>query len=354
MKQFIILISLCLIPTVGFGASQTVGSDSTVATPQANWTFDGLENKVANYAVVDEGFSMLDENTTCSFASMFPVKGSVSLKKGRMFLNRNLYFSGNGLFTNAGYVYGNQHNILFSEETDDLDSTDATTYYFDNTNIHLESNLIIKRPIVFSGTCCINGGNKKITIESPGQIDITSGSELKIINTKIKGLKDTNLKCLANDAFITIRNSKLYLNHNFEFATGSILFKMDVTISGTNQFLYSSIMTTSIDSDSTLIIKPGITFKYAPQSSNRNLLYMTDQTSNLFLNGCTLHSTKTGLQLTNGTLTIDNKVTFSGEGIYQSEAICFGNNNAQNNLNIELYADAEINIYGRLEYENTN
>ena len=247
--------------------------------------------------------------------------------------------------------------IAVGDSIDDTSVYEANSYdtlIFDNTHIQMNSDLKFTTTTIFQGNCTINGKNHKLDLNDDGTIEIASGGNLIIQNTEIIGLQNKNLKCLTNDASLTLQDCKLTLSQDFEFDTGSILFKMDVTISGTNKFIYSSSEITTIDSNSTLIIKPGTTFKYAPQTNNRNLLYMTDQTSNLFLNGCTLHSTKTGLQLTNGTLTIDNKVTFSGEGTSQSEAICFGNNIAQNDLNIEIYADAEINIYGRLEYENTN
>ena len=151
-----------------------------------------------------------------------------------------------------------------------------------------------------------------------------------------------------------LQNCDLYLSREFEFEKGSILFQSDVLISGTNGFIYESVVGSTIDSYSTLNLKNGLTFKYSPARAERNLLFMQDSTSRLFLDGCTLYSTRTGLCLTRGKLLLDNKVIFSSEGIATSEAICFGNGNSVDDLDILLLADAQVEVYGRLEYENSS
>ena len=113
-------------------------------------------------------------------------------------------------------------------------------------------------------------------------------------------------------------------------------------------------MGSTIDFNSTLYVDNGATFRYAPTRVERDLLYMKDKSSRLFLDGCTLHSTKTGMRLTRGKLLLDNNVVFSSEGNAVSEAICFGDGTAANDLDIQVLADAQVNVYGRLEYENTS
>ena len=112
-------------------------------------------------------------------------------------------------------------------------------------------------------------------------------------------------------------------------------------------------MGSTINSLSTLLLDKGLTFSYAPTAARRSLIYMTDKTSWLYVDGCTLHSTRTGLTLTRGTVLFDNKVTLSGEGRYTSEAIQFGNGVASSDLDIRLLSGAMLDVYGRLEYQNT-
>ena len=92
---------------------------------------------------------------------------------------------------------------------------------------------------------------------------------------------------------------------------------------------------------------------------------MTDRTSKIYLNGCSLYSTPTGLQLTKGTLIVDHKnylynqdgeINGSGPAATSvSQAITFGDGNADNDLNIEIMPGGNIELMsGRLLYQNAN
>jgi hypothetical protein len=113
-------------------------------------------------------------------------------------------------------------------------------------------------------------------------------------------------------------------------------------------------MSSTIAQKAMLMFDVNTTLSYDPPVADRDLLYMTDGTSALFLNACTVHSTATGLRLTRGFLFLDNGVTFSCEGNNLSESICFGDGTIGNDLNIKVMADAEVFVYGRLESKNIN
>ena len=97
-------------------------------------------------------------------------------------------------------------------------------------------------------------------------------------------------------------------------------------------------MTSTIAQKSMLFFDFDTTFSYDPPIANRDLLYMVDGTSAFFLNGCTLHSTATGLRLTKGFLFLDNGTTFSCEGTNISESISFGDGIPANDLwSVKVY-----------------
>ena len=232
-------------------------------------------------------------------------------------------------------------------------SADRNFFTFDNTNLILDGDFAIDVPVKFSGNCLINGKENKLTLKKEGQVFISSGCCLKIENLELTGINN-NILCQDNSSSIIIQNSKLKLLGDFEFTTGSILFNSDVLISGSNKFIYTSRLSSTINSNSFLYFAKGMTFSYAPKIANRNLLYMKDETSWLFLDGCTLLSTSTGIRLTRGTLFLNNDVTFSCAGIFSSQAICFGNGNAECDLSVCVLGDADLQIYGAFEYENSN
>ena len=228
----------------------------------------------------------------------------------------------------------------------------SRSFLIDNTQLTINSNVTLDAPLNFYGTCLIDTQGNKLTLGSQGEILVTDAGTLTIKNASINGLKNTNMTCEQNGASITLENCSLYLSNNFEFNTGSIIFDNDVAISGTTQFTYSSPSQSTINSKSCLHLNPGVIFSYTPSNNNRDLLYMTDNTSQLFLDSCTLHSSTAGLRLTNGTLFIDNQVFFNSDGASASEAICLGNGIIDNDINVQILADATLNISGPLEYEN--
>jgi len=227
-------------------------------------------------------------------------------------------------------------------------------YVFDNTHLFLDCDLNLNFPVEFRGECSINGQGNSISISRNGEIRVAGSGSLTLENIECCALSHKNLKCMQNNASLRFKNSKLCISHDFEFDTGSILFQEDVLVSGTSKFIYSSPMGSTIDSSSVLYFNKGSIFSYEPVTADRDLIYMTDNSSVLFLDGCSLYTTKTGLILTKGKLILDNKVTFNCQGSATSEALCFGDDNASNDLQIKILADAQVNVYGALEYRNVN
>ena len=354
INKFIFLTAIIIIASFfNIAFSATAGSDSTEGTPQSYYYFPATENdtnKIANYAIMDNGFYLEDSTTTCSFSSIFPVDGNqINLNGGRLFLFRDLIMTSTSTnIYSPGKIHGNGFSMKTSKCAEDL----SYSYTFRDIGIHIAGCLTFNAPTTFYGTSFINGNCGTFELGNNGYIEVADGN-LTLENAEIINLKSTNIRCKQNNASITIKNCRLHLSDDFYFNTGSILFDSDVIISGTSKFIYQTTQTSTIASYSNLYIDNGVTFKYNPSTDNRNLIYMTDRTSCLILDNSTLHSTTTGIRLTNGTLFIDNSSTLYSDGSHTSESICFGNGDSSNDLNINLLSGANVNVYGSLEYENT-
>ena len=256
-------------------------------------------------------------------------------------------FSHDGKYIALGRNVGNPYFSVWKMDQKDM--------LFDNTNLDFNSDSEFIVTTTFSGLCTINGNGHKVYLNEDALLTVSSGAQLKFQNLELVGLKNSNFRCLADDAKVIFEDCILTITSDYTFDTGSILFKGDVVISGTNKFIYSSSWSSTIDQYSTLIVNKGATFSYAPSVAQRDLMYMEDDTSSLYLDNCTLHSTTTGLRLTRGILFIENVVTLDADGDDRSEAICFGNvNYTTSDLEINILAGANLDIYGRLEYENSN
>jgi hypothetical protein len=133
----------------------------------------------------------------------------------------------------------------------------------------------------------------------------------------------------------------LALSGDYTFSQGSLIFDNDVMVTGTCKFIYSSGMTSTINSQTQLLFDTGVTLSYAPSVPRRNLLAMVDQTSVLYLNGCSLFATRTGLQLSTGMLLLDGRTTMSSGARHTAEGI-----GLSSNLDIRLLGGATLDVFG--------
>lgn len=215
----------------------------------------------------------------------------------------------------------------------------------DKTNIICNANTQITGPVHFSGTCKMSGQGRRILFGDQGAIIVRPNSSLILEDIEFDKVKGFNIRCLTNTASITLRNCIVALERDFTFSQGSILFERNVAITGTNKFSYTSRLGSTIGSDSTLFLTGGITFSYAPMRPNQTLIFMTDKTSQLYLDGCTLHSTRTGLHLSGGALIFDDKVTLSSEAKYTAESL-----RLNSNLDVVVRAGAHVEMFGSVRY----
>lgn len=232
----------------------------------------------------------------------------------------------------------------------------ANVIFGEGTCIELENMQSLATNMTFSGATLIQGFGNKIMMNN-AVISVLPGGRLTLQDLFIEGLKQFNIRAQGDSASVKFKNTLLCASNNYSFTSGRVLFEMDVRIEGTNTFGYRPTNAGSkILPCSRLILDPGLTFSYAPVAANRDLLGMSDRSSVLYLNGCSLQSTITGLRLTNGTLVVDHKNKFFNAGATSpSQAIAFGNGTAANDLAIEMMPGGRIQVQsGQLAYQNTN
>ncbi|GAF89874.1 unnamed protein product, partial [marine sediment metagenome] len=226
---------------------------------------------------------------------------------------------------------------------------------FKNGQIDLKHDLNISDLVLTLSDVTLDGNRKKLTLGSSGEILVDKEGVLTLADIKISGLQDDNLRCFDNATSIVSKNSELVLSHNFTFSTGSFLFEDDSIISGTNQFVYSSTVGSTISSGSRLLLDHNSTFSYDPNGILKNdLISFEDETSILHLKNCTMHVTATGLQLTKGTLLVEGTGNLTGEGINEIEGIIFGDGTAANDLNIDISPADNLIVSGYVVYKNVN
>lgn len=327
----------------------TLGSDTTVAAPQTYYNFTGPDNRIANYTMMDNGFSLSDSTVSCSWDSIFDCKNNVHLYSGRLFLQRNLSLKGNlGI---QGKIFGAGFTIEFLDKIATVDFTQDFTV--NRTNLYFNSNVNLNSFMRIDDICKLDGIGRYLNLGTRARINVARNSSLILENFKILNFSGNKLFCDSNSAQVVFKNCQIFLDGNYDFRNGSILISGNTEIYGNNKtFAYSSTVGSTIDSYSCLYFAPGTAFSYSPANNNRSLIYMNDISSILYVDGASLISTKTGLQLTRGSLILDNGVTFSAYGTAFSESLSLGGS-ADSSLNVNILASANINSYGAISIDNS-
>lgn len=347
-KRFFIALQLLLVSFELSGIS--VGSDGQVSYealtvfPQA----DG-DNEMNGFSQFEAGFTLEDSSTSCIFDSFFPVSGTVEMNAGTLNLSKDLFFFDETSLLSMGSINGAGHLLDLSQGITAVWA--PSSIILDNLGLSIKTDVLWRAGTTFQGTCTVDGQGKTISLDSIGSMAVASGGSVIFKNMKLSGLSASNLSCNDNTASIMFENCEVSLSNDFVFSTGSIGFFRDVFMTGTSQFMYSSSQTSTIMSQSSFDLGYGMTFYYAPSVPNRDLLYMTDKSSSMYFDGCTIRSTETGMRLTRGRLFLDNLVTFSSDGASSPELICFGDGTALGDLSITWASGAWLDVYGGLEYD---
>lgn len=277
--------------------------------------------------------------------------------------------------TNFTYIQGNGYQISLSEgfqnlfqidpgHTVEIENVVFTNYdenslylpagsklEFLNSTIEFTDNRTLTIPLNLAGSVVINGYGYTLSFDIGGSLNITSGY-LSINNQVLYGLENSNLRCTNQNSTIYLQNCDLILTDTFIYRDGGLITQ-NSKILGFNTFSYESSQTFTINRQ--LFLDSGVTFSYSPRVNKNNLIELSNDSS-LYMNGCSIKTTTTGLQLTKGTLIIDNQNQLYNDGATSlSQAIIWGNGNSSDNLKIEILPGANIDLMsGRLVYFNTN
>ena len=237
-------------------------------------------------------------NTKVPVSGLLDLSGTLSLGSD-IYLDTGLTYSGIGRIAGNGYALHLGGNLTIP-----------------NSNFfHIESDTIIE------------GHGNSINISDNAEILVDDSVTLTlrniVVNNSKNGVGNPAIKLTSNRSKLALDNTVLNMANDFYIDRGQIFVHNDVSFSGTNAFVYQSPMPSFITSKSTLNFDTGTTFSIAPATftdcpytifpttTTNYFIKMADQTSDLYLNGCSLYTTLTGIRLTKGSLFFDNKVNIN-------------------------------------------
>ncbi len=220
------------------------------------------------------------------------------------------------------------------------------------------------KPWTFSGDCQIRGVATKLVLDGTSRITVGPLSTLTLKDLKVAFKNADSISILDSASKIILENCDLILGSSgWNIPTGNIEIKGKVRFFGgspTDPNLYSVVTFSSsgtfkVMSESIMKLGKSVEFKYQPDPSlDGGLTYntkrhfiLTDATSILELDGCTLHSTMTGMALDYGRLIVSDRSIFKIDG--------FNGNEAEIGSALEVYIkpSTTLVVTGTLVYNQT-
>ncbi|MFA5075125.1 MAG: WD40 repeat domain-containing protein [Candidatus Babeliales bacterium] len=251
-------------------------------------------NMVQGFVRLNSGFTVL--STCTAFLDTFiSVSGDIDLRNtGQIELLSDLHLEPSVTFTGAGGMINGRGNVI----------------YLDN-NLNLPDNYILN----ITGNTIIDGNGHDLTLGKWANITVDDSVTLTLRNLTLKNTYTTYtvppIIPYSIKSMVTFDNIEISLFDDFSFNQGKLFIHNDVDVTGTYKFSYRSTQPMLIESNSCLYFDKNSTFEFYPSCTNNSLFNMQDKSSTLYLDGCTLQTTHTGIILTKGQLFLDNNVTFS-------------------------------------------
>lgn len=260
----------------------------------------GQNNFIYGNGKITGPIFMTDSTAQLTWDALGSITANPILNGGTLLLNKNLKLGPQVSITGPGALNTAAHTI--SIDMQDTAWESPLNIIGDQGGIKLISNMHLSNIWTCSGVVRINGGNHSLDLGTTGSLVVASGSTLNLQNMILKNVSGLNIRCEDETAQIILQNVQIEAVGDIRFPYGSIVFEKKNKMKGSYVFAYESSQTSTIQTQSSLILDLNFTFSYYPSNYASNLLQFIDDTSQLTLNNASLVATCSGMSLTTGTL----------------------------------------------------
>ncbi|KKP35327.1 MAG: hypothetical protein UR26_C0006G0011 [candidate division TM6 bacterium GW2011_GWF2_32_72] len=222
--------------------------------------------------------------------------------------------------------------------------------YISDLCLKLNSNVELKKPLTCYGISCIDGQGYSLDLGVSGSLIISADSCLCLKNLNLINIAGTNIRGLDESSKLILSNAIVLVSNEATFSEGAIDIVQKNKITGDSKWTWLFNGSGKIYSNSELFLDANVTLSFAPLINSNQLLEMEDGTSVLSLNGGKFYVSNHGLQLTKGSLNINQTSDLISAGTWANNGIIFGNGIESDNLNIN--GKANLNIFGFLASQN--
>lgn len=227
------------------------------------------------------------------------------------------------------------------------------TERFDNLVFSFEHDLTLNTTVHFKNNCIINGKGNALVLGDDAALIIDQGAMLELRDIELKNVSGYKVRCADDTASLVFNRVKWIQDSHYTFSMGSITFVDQVDCIGQYHFVYESSRTSTIRSNSSLLITEGMLFCAGKSDNGVEPLHFDDQTSILRIDNGSLIVSSNGMVLTRGVLDFYNAVNLDIQSTNTQTGLIWGDGTAENDVKIRFNSGAVVNhISGHLVYNN--
>jgi hypothetical protein len=278
------------------------------------------------------------------------INNLIHLSNGEFILDSDLWLFEEGAFVGPGVINLKKNQLIFKEA---FSGATPLRFQGETGSIVLNENISLLSTWTIQGSCKIIGNGSTIHITDLGNIFVDTNSELFLKNVRIIGLHDQNISCSDSSSRIHIENSDLILDGNYTFSMGSMTIASDNYISGGKGYawLYESDQTSTILSDSRLVLWDGLKLNIGRKNGNEPLAFESN-TSTIKFDDSSFYVRNTGLQLKKGKIVCARDVVVDVDSTSTANGIVFGDGTSENDMTLHLSAATTTRFTrGHLTYD---
>ena len=348
---YFILISFSIL------SSKEKGSESVISVePFTSFSPTETDNKMCAFGWFKNGFILEDSSTNCTFDSIFPISGNVTLNGGILYLTSDLVFNNLSVINGAGKLDCDGHNVYLCSSIQDIGSSSAELK-IKNTNIYLEEDLTISGSVKFEGSCCLNCNGKKITLGDYARVILDCNATLTIKDSIINRISAGKVLCLDNLGKIVLDDTTCIFDGNYNFTSGALKVINEVDFIGAYTVAYQSSMTSTVAANSTFRVAEDLRLEVGRKNSTTAIepLAFEDSTSYIELDNCSLVVNSNGMNFLNGNVVFSNYVYVDINSSDSTKGLEVGNGLAANDFLLYFAPAATIDFHkGHLVFNTTN
>ena len=298
---------ICMLSIILGGRIVAVNSDLNYTGSQtgfisANRVFK-LNESARGFIRFNAGFTVKPDARVSMDVPLL-VLGPLDLREtGTIRLISDLFLDSSVTLTSGGRIDGQGHRVVC------------------NGDFVLSAGKVLH----INGNTILDMDNHSLMISDHAQIFVDANVTLTIANATIHNGKHSPtfppLRCGALNSKLALNNVEFCPIGDFLFPQGQLFVHNDVAFTGTSAFIYTSPVPSVVtansclyfDKNTTLSVVPS-TFTDAPYTlkntyTRSNFIQCVDATAALYLNGCSLLTTLSGVRFTKGNVFFDNHVT---------------------------------------------